>query len=203
MSSREPQVVVVTGASGGIGRATAHAFARRGARVGLLARGREGLEEAAREVGSLGGKALAIPTDVADYEQVEAAAAAVEERFGEIDVWVNDAMATVFAEFVDTEPEEFRAGDRGHVSRRGVRDDGRVEADETAEPGNDRPGRFGTVLSGDSPPGRLLRREVRDPWLHRLDPDRVTARQKQGQDHDGPVAGGEHDAVQLVSVKVA
>ena len=203
MSSREPQVVVVTGASGGIGRAIAHAFARRGARVGLLARGREGLEETAREVGSLGGKALAIPTDVADYEQVEAAAAAVEERFGEIDMWVNDAMATVFAEFVDTQPEEFKTGDRGHVSRRGVRDDGRVEADEAAEPGNDRPGRFGTVLPGDSPPGRLLRREVRDPWLHRLDPDRVTARQKQSQDHDGPVAGGEHDAVQLVSVKVA
>lgn len=108
MSSREPQVVVVTGASGGIGRATAHAFARRGGRVGLVARGREGLEEAAREVRSLGGEALVIPTDVADHEQVDAAAAAVEEHFGEIDTWVNDAMATVFAQFVDTEPEEFR-----------------------------------------------------------------------------------------------
>jgi NAD(P)-dependent dehydrogenase (short-subunit alcohol dehydrogenase family) len=108
MRSGDPQVVVVTGASGGIGRATAHAFARRGCHVGLVARGREGLEEAAGEVRSLGGKALVIPTDVTDHEQVEAAAAAVEEHFGEIDVWVNDAMATVFAQFVDTEPEEFR-----------------------------------------------------------------------------------------------
>ena len=103
-----PEVVVVTGASGGVGRAIAHAFASRGAHVGLLARGTEGLEETEREVSSLGGEALAVPTDVADHEQVEAAAAAVEARFGEIDVWVNDAMSTVFARFVDTEPEEFR-----------------------------------------------------------------------------------------------
>ena len=104
----KPQVVVITGASGGVGRAIAHAFAKRGAHVGLLARGREGLEDAAREVEALGGQALVVPTDVADHEQVEAAAAAVEEHFGEIDVWVNDAMATVFAPFVATEPEEFK-----------------------------------------------------------------------------------------------
>ena len=67
----------------------------------------EGLAETEREVESLGGEALAVPTDVADHEQVEAAAAAVEARFGEIDIWVNDAMSTVFARFVDTEPEEF------------------------------------------------------------------------------------------------
>lgn len=105
--SAKPQVVVVTGASGGVGRAIAHAFAKRGAHVGLLARGQEGLEGAAREVESFGGQALAVPTDVSDHEQVEAAAATVEQRFGEIDVWVNDAMATVFARFLDTEPQEF------------------------------------------------------------------------------------------------
>jgi short-subunit dehydrogenase len=104
----KPEVVVVTGASGGVGRAIAHAFAKRGAHVGLIARGAKGLHDAAAEVESLGGQALAVPTDVADHEQVEAAAAAVEQRFGEIDIWVNDAMATVFARFVDTEPEEFR-----------------------------------------------------------------------------------------------
>ena len=103
-----PQVVVVTGASGGVGRAIAHAFAKRGAHVGLLARGQEGLEDAAEEVRSLGGQALVVPTDVADAEQVEAAALAVEARFGAIDVWVNDAMATVFARFVDIDPEEYK-----------------------------------------------------------------------------------------------
>ncbi len=102
------QVVVVTGASGGVGRAVAHAFAKRGAHVGLLARGQKGLDDAAREVESFGGQALAVPTDVSDHRQVEAAAQRVEERFGDIDVWVNDAMATVFARFVDTEPEEFK-----------------------------------------------------------------------------------------------
>jgi short-subunit dehydrogenase len=101
------QVVVVTGASGGVGRAIAHAFAKRGADVALLARGKEGLDAAAREVEALGGRALVLPTDVADHEQVEAAAAAVEEHFGPIDVWVNDAMATVFAQFADTTAEEF------------------------------------------------------------------------------------------------
>jgi NAD(P)-dependent dehydrogenase (short-subunit alcohol dehydrogenase family) len=103
-----PQVVVVTGASGGIGRAIAHAFAKRGAHLGLLARGQPGLEAAAEEVRSLGGRAIVIPTDMTDPELVEAAADAVEARFGSIDAWVNDAMATVFARVVDTHPEEFK-----------------------------------------------------------------------------------------------
>ena len=105
---RSPEVVVVTGSSGGVGRAIAHAFAKRGAHIGLLARGEQGLTEAVAEVKSFGGKAIAIPTDVADPEAVEAAAVAVEKEFGPIDVWVNDAMATVFARVIDTEPEEFK-----------------------------------------------------------------------------------------------
>jgi short-subunit dehydrogenase len=108
MPQKQPQVVVVTGSSGGVGRAVAHAFAKRGARIGLLARGAEALAQVVNEVESLGGEALAVETDVADHAQVEAAAAAVEERFGGIDVWVNDAMSTVFAQFVDLEPEEFK-----------------------------------------------------------------------------------------------
>ncbi|MCW3018555.1 MAG: family oxidoreductase [Solirubrobacterales bacterium] len=108
MSDSSPEVVVVTGASAGVGRAVAHAFAKRGAHVGLLARGEKGLNDAAQEVRSFGGEALAVPTDVAEHQQVEDAAVRVEERFGEIDIWVNDAMATVFARFVDTEPEEFK-----------------------------------------------------------------------------------------------
>jgi NAD(P)-dependent dehydrogenase (short-subunit alcohol dehydrogenase family) len=104
----QPEVVVVTGASGGVGRAVAHAFAKRGARVGLLARGERGLDEARREVESLGGEALRVPTDVAEPDRVEQAAQAVEDRFGAIDVWVNDAMATVFSPFLDTTDEEFK-----------------------------------------------------------------------------------------------
>jgi NAD(P)-dependent dehydrogenase (short-subunit alcohol dehydrogenase family) len=105
--SSQPEVVVVTGASGGVGRAVAHAFAKRGARIGLVARGQEGLAEACREVQELGGQALVVPTDVAEADQVEAAAATVENHFGPIDVWVNHAMATVFATVQDTTAEEF------------------------------------------------------------------------------------------------
>lgn len=103
----EPEIAVVTGASAGVGRAVAHAFARRGARLGLLARGRAGLEQAREEVESIGGQAIVLPTDVTDAAQVEAAAAAVEEAFGGIDVWVNDAMATVFAPFLETSADEY------------------------------------------------------------------------------------------------
>ncbi|HEY7152714.1 MAG TPA: SDR family NAD(P)-dependent oxidoreductase, partial [Gemmataceae bacterium] len=86
----KPRVVVVTGASAGVGRATVRAFARQGARVGLLARGRDGLEGARREVEELGGRAWVAPTDVADPEQVEQAAEEVENTLGPIDVWVNN-----------------------------------------------------------------------------------------------------------------
>jgi len=102
------EVVVITGASGGIGRATARRFARDGASIALLARGRAGLEGAAREVEELGGRALAVPTDVADPDQVEAAATAAETELGPIDIWINDAMVTVYSEFLDIEPDKFR-----------------------------------------------------------------------------------------------
>ncbi|MET9296141.1 SDR family oxidoreductase [Streptomyces sp. NPDC003077] len=102
-----PQVVVVTGASGGIGRAVARAFGRRGAHVGLLARGRAGLDGAVEDVERAGGRALALPTDVAEPAQVEAAATRVEEEFGPIDVWVNAAFSSVFATFWDVSAEEY------------------------------------------------------------------------------------------------
>jgi NAD(P)-dependent dehydrogenase (short-subunit alcohol dehydrogenase family) len=103
-----PEVVVVTGASAGVGRATVRAFAREGAHVGLLARGREGLEGARREVEEAGGRALVIPTDVSEAEAVEAAAERVERELGPIDVWVNNAMTSVFSPVKEMAPEEFR-----------------------------------------------------------------------------------------------
>src|SRR5436305_1139916 len=106
MASNE--TVVVTGASSGIGRAIVRRFAAPGVRIGLVARGRDGLEGARREVEQAGGEALVLPTDVADFEAVDAAARATEDAFGPIDVWVNNAMTTVFAFFEDVEPEEFK-----------------------------------------------------------------------------------------------
>lgn len=108
MSKKQTEVVVITGASAGVGRAIACAFAKRGARLGLLARGHEGLEAAGQDVENLGGQALTIPIDVADPEQVEAAAQQVEKTFGPIDIWINDAMATVFSPFKDMQPDEFK-----------------------------------------------------------------------------------------------
>jgi short-subunit dehydrogenase len=107
-SSNHPEIVVVTGASAGVGRATARAFAKQGAHVGLLARGRAGLEGAKRDVEALGGKALILEADVADADAVEAAAMRVEKEFGPIDVWVNNAMVSVFSPFSDMTPAEFK-----------------------------------------------------------------------------------------------
>jgi NAD(P)-dependent dehydrogenase (short-subunit alcohol dehydrogenase family) len=101
-------VVAITGASGGIGRATAREFARRGSDVALIARGTRGLEAAAEEVRAHGRRALVVPVDVADADAVEAAVARIERELGPISVWVNDAFTSVFARFEDIAPEEFK-----------------------------------------------------------------------------------------------
>jgi len=102
------RVVVITGASAGVGRAIVHRFARAGWRIGLIARDADALDEVKREVEQLGGTALAVPADVADHEAVFAAADRVAGTFGSIDVWINDAMVTVFSPVWDMAPEEFR-----------------------------------------------------------------------------------------------
>lgn len=101
------QVVVVTGATAGVGRAIVQEFAKEGAAIGLLARGVQGLEETKAEVEELGGEAVAVPTDVADAKAVEAAADQIERELGPIDVWVNDAMTTVFAPVREITAEEY------------------------------------------------------------------------------------------------
>ena len=102
------EVVVITGASAGVGRATVRAFAQRKASVGLLARDTEGLQAAAREVRDAGGRALALPTDVADPEAVERAAERIEQELGPIDIWINVAMATIYAPLHRITPAEYR-----------------------------------------------------------------------------------------------
>jgi len=108
----EREVVAITGASGGVGRAIAREFAKRGAAVGLIARGQAGLDAAAREVSELGGTPYAHPADVAEFDQLQAAASAIEERLGPIDIWINNAMTTVFAFFDDVEPREYERATR-------------------------------------------------------------------------------------------
>jgi len=104
----KPEVVVITGASAGVGRATVREFARRRACVGLIARGLDGLEGARREVESAGGRALVLPADVADAAAVEQAAARVEQELGPIDVWINNAATSVFSPIKEMQAEEFK-----------------------------------------------------------------------------------------------
>jgi NAD(P)-dependent dehydrogenase (short-subunit alcohol dehydrogenase family) len=101
------RVVVVTGASGGVGRALGREFARKGDKVALLARGEVGLKAAAEDVAELGGTALPISVDMADYGQVEDAGERVERELGPIDIWVNDAFSSIFARFTDIHPDEY------------------------------------------------------------------------------------------------
>jgi NAD(P)-dependent dehydrogenase (short-subunit alcohol dehydrogenase family) len=108
MPTAVSRVVVITGASAGVGRATANAFAKCGFDVGLIARGADGLEGARRDVERAGRRALVLPVDVADADGLFAAADRVVEEWGRIDVWVNDAMATIFSPVHEIKPDEFR-----------------------------------------------------------------------------------------------
>jgi NAD(P)-dependent dehydrogenase (short-subunit alcohol dehydrogenase family) len=108
MKEKRGEVVVITGASAGVGRATAQRFAREGASIALIARGEAGLEGARRDVEALGGRAITCPCDVADPWAVDAAAARAENELGPIDIWINVAMVTVFGEFKNLTMDEFR-----------------------------------------------------------------------------------------------
>lgn len=108
MQATTQRIVVVTGSTGGIGRATAIEFAKTGATVALVARGDAGLAGAAQDVQDAGGKALTVPTDMADADAVSAAVERIENELGPIDVWVNVAFTSVFAKFDDIKPDEYR-----------------------------------------------------------------------------------------------
>ncbi|MGC1213024.1 MAG: SDR family oxidoreductase [Micromonospora sp.] len=107
-NGQQARVAVITGASAGVGRATARLLARRGLAIALLARGRTGLDAAAEEVRAAGSRALPIEVDMAEYDQVVAAGRRVEAELGPIDLWINDAFSSIFAPFQETGPEEFR-----------------------------------------------------------------------------------------------
>jgi NAD(P)-dependent dehydrogenase (short-subunit alcohol dehydrogenase family) len=102
------RTVVITGASAGVGRATAHRFARAGARIAVIARDEDALNDVKNEIEGLGGTGFVAPADVADADQVFAAADSIPQRFGPIDIWINDAMVTVFSPVWDMTPAEFR-----------------------------------------------------------------------------------------------
>ncbi|MGN6702189.1 MAG: SDR family oxidoreductase [Burkholderiaceae bacterium] len=108
MAQSSPEVVVITGATAGIGRATARAFAERGAHIALVARDQQRLDDTQREVEELGGKAITISADVADHEQMDAAAERAEQELGPIDIWVNNAMATILAPVDKIDPDDYR-----------------------------------------------------------------------------------------------
>jgi NAD(P)-dependent dehydrogenase (short-subunit alcohol dehydrogenase family) len=108
MMAQTNEVVVITGASAGVGRAIAYRFARAGCSIGLIARDAEALEDVRREVEERGGESVVVAADVADADAVFAAADRVAARFGRIDIWINDAMVTVFSPFRDMTPAEFR-----------------------------------------------------------------------------------------------
>jgi short-subunit dehydrogenase len=107
-AERRRETVVITGASAGVGRALARAYGARGAAVGLIARGLDGLEAAREEIERAGGRAVACAADVADAAAIEAAAATVEDTFGPIDIWINNAMVSVFSPVKETTADEFR-----------------------------------------------------------------------------------------------
>lgn len=108
MKINQKDVVVITGASAGAGRAIALEFARHGARVALIARGKERLEDAKKEIEGIGGEAITFSVDVANAEQLEAAASLIEEKWGPIDVWVNNAMVGVLSPVKEMKPEEYK-----------------------------------------------------------------------------------------------
>src|SRR5437763_213353 len=191
------ETVVITGAPAGVGGGTGRAFARHSARIGLLARGADRLNAAAAEVRELGGEALALPCDVADADAVDSAADAVERQLGPIDIWINNAMATIFAPVAEITPEEYRRATEVTYLGCVWGTMAALEADAAAQPWHDRTGRLGPCLPLDPVAGALLWRQARDPRLYRRAAFGADPRQQPGASDDGAIAGAQHAAIRL------
>ncbi len=190
-------VVVITGATAGVGRATVREFASNGACIGLLARDPDRLDVTRKEVEALGGKAISVVTDVAYPDQVEAAASRIEEAFGPIDIWINNAMVTVFSPIKELEPEEIRRvtevtylgavhGTLSALRRMLPRNQGTIV-------------QVGSALAYRSIPLQSAYCAAKHAvlGLYRVAPHRAASRQEQSSRHDGAVAGIEHAAVRV------
>ena len=197
------RVVAITGASGGIGRATAREFARRGDAVALIARGTAGLEAAAEEVRELGGRPLVVPADVADADAVEAAVERVEQELGTHRRLGQRRVHLGVRPVRRHRPRGVPPGHRGQLPRVRLRDDGRAEADEAARPGHDRARRLDPGLPRDPAAERLLRGQARPPGVPRVAALRAAPREEQRPRDDGADAGAEHPAVLLGALPAA
>jgi NAD(P)-dependent dehydrogenase (short-subunit alcohol dehydrogenase family) len=156
------EVIVVTGASAGLGRAIIREFARRGASIGLIAWDPVRLASTEREAVDLGGKATSLAADVANYDDVEHAADEVERKLGPIDIWVNNARVTVFVPFGDLTLDEYKRATEVTILRPGAGHDGGTQAHETTQSWPYRPGRFCAVVQGDPVTVGLLWRQACD-----------------------------------------
>ncbi len=166
MAETRREVVVVTGAGAGVGRAVIREFAQRQACIGLIARGEARLRAAKREVEELGGRALVLPLDVSDADAVDRAAEAVEAEFGPLDVWVNNAMTTIFAPFSEITPDEFKRATEVTYLGAVYGTNGRFAKNEKTRPGCHCPGWLCPGLPVDSIAVGLLRSQARHCRVH-------------------------------------
>ncbi len=161
-------VAVVTGASAGVGRSVATLLAEQGYDVGLLARGKGGLDAAAKEIDQLGRRAIVLPIDVSDFTQVDDAATQVEERLGPIDIWINDAMTTVFSPLAEVAPSDFQRAVEVTFLGQVWGTMAALLAHASTGPRQHRQCRLRPVLRGDPAADRVLLVEVRMPGVLRV-----------------------------------